>query len=283
MDGSGDATSLGTGVDHLIESVNAAWRGPAGPKLRLLPEEISLEQVRAAAPRDSRILLGIDEAALAPVGIDPSEDPHLYAFGDGGSGKSGLLRGVASEVQRLYGPKQAQIFAIDFRRSLLGEIPDEYLAGYFTTQDQGNAEIAGLATYLRGRLPGPDVTPEQLRSRSWWTGAEVFVLVDDYDLVATSTGNPLTPLVPLLAQAGDVGLHLVLTRRTGGAGRAMYEPVLQSLRDLAAPGLVLSGSPDEGALVGGAKPVPGVPGRGQLVTRDHGRQVIQLALTPTTT
>ena len=40
-----------------------------------------------------------------------------------------------------------------------------------------------LATYLRGRLPGPDVTPDQLRSRSWWTGAEVFVLVDDYDLV----------------------------------------------------------------------------------------------------
>lgn len=283
VDGSGDAASLGTGVDHLVESVNAAWPGPAGPKLRLLPEEVSLEQVRAATPRDGRILLGIDEAALAPVGIDPAEDPHLYAFGDGGSGKSGLLRGVASEVQRLYGPKQAQIFAIDFRRSLLGEIPDEYLAGYFTTQDQAQAEIAGLATYLRGRLPGPDVTPEQLRSRSWWTGAEVFMLVDDYDLVATSTGNPLTPLVPLLAQAGDVGLHLVLTRRTGGAGRAMYEPVLQSLRDLAAPGLVLSGSPDEGALIGGAKPVPGVPGRGQLVTRDHGRQVIQLALTPTTT
>ncbi|WP_188037637.1 type VII secretion protein EccCa [Actinotalea sp. JY-7885] len=287
IDGDGDSASLGAGVDQMIEAVNAAWQGPAGPKLRLLPEMVELEQVREMAAQgrgvdDRHILLGIDEAALAPVGIDPREESHLYAFGDGGAGKSALLRGVAVEVQRLYTPAQAQIFAIDFRRSLLGEIPDEYLAGYLTTQDQAKDEIAGIAGYLKGRLPGPDVTPEQLRARSWWSGAEVFVLVDDYDLVATSQGNPLTPLVPLLAQAGDVGLHLVLTRRTGGAARSMYEPVLQSLKDLAAPGIVMSGSPDEGALIGGAKPVPGVAGRAQLITRDNGRQVVQLSFTPAT-
>ncbi|MFF1530591.1 type VII secretion protein EccCa [Cellulomonas sp. NPDC058312] len=275
--------TLGAGVTHLVETVNAAWQGPAGPKLRLLPDEITLDAVRADQRGDaSRLLLGIDEANLAPVGVDVTDEAHLYAFGDGGSGKSALLRGVAAEIRRLHTPQQAQIFAIDFRRSLLGEIPEEYLAGYFTTQEQAAAEIGGLADYLRSRMPGPDVTPEQLRNRSWWTGAEVYVLVDDYDLVATSSGNPLAPLVPLLAQAGDVGLHLVLARRSGGAGRAMYEPVLQALRDLAAPGLVLSGSPDEGALIGGAKPVPGVAGRAQLVTRDHGRQVVQLAWTPPT-
>jgi S-DNA-T family DNA segregation ATPase FtsK/SpoIIIE len=40
------------------------------------------------------------------------------------------------------------------------------------------------------------VTPAQLRERSWWKGAEGFILVDDYDLVATSQGNPLEPLLP---------------------------------------------------------------------------------------
>jgi S-DNA-T family DNA segregation ATPase FtsK/SpoIIIE len=45
---------------------------------------------------------------------------------------------------------------------------------------------------------------------------------------------------------------------------------------------VLSGSPDEGALIGGAKPIPAVPGRAQLVTRDEGRQVVQLAWTAPT-
>ncbi|WP_448630266.1 hypothetical protein [Cellulomonas soli] len=86
----------------------------------------------------------------------------------------------------------------------------------------------------------------------------------------------------LLAQARDVGLHLVLTRRSGGAGRAMYEPVLQSLRDLAAPGLVLSGDPDEGALIGGVRPAPAVPGRAHLVSRSAGHQVVQLAWSPPT-
>lgn len=281
VDANPDEASLGAGVDDLVRRIGEAWTGPAGPKLRLLPERIDLEQVRAmAGPASRDLLLGIDEAALGPVGIDPREDSHLYAFGDSGSGKSALLRAVAAEVRRLHTPQEAQVFAVDLRRSLLGEIPEEYLAGYLTTAEQTQQEISALADYLRGRLPGPDVTPEQLRARSWWSGAEVYVLVDDYDLVATSTGNPLTPLVPLLAQARDVGLHLVLTRRSGGASRAMFEPVLQALRDLAAPGLVLSGSPDEGPLIGSARPAQGVPGRAQLVTRERGRRVVQLAFEP---
>ena len=69
-------------------------------------------------------------------------------------------------------------------------------------------------------------------------------------------------------------------RRTGGAGRAMYEPVLQRIRDLASPGLQLSGSRDEGALIGDVKPGPQPPGRGHLITRRDGARLIQLAWSP---
>lgn len=281
VDDSGDVGDLGAGVDAMVDAVNAAWTGPAGPKLRLLPDEVTLAAVRErVAPEDRRLLLGLDEGDLAPIGLDLAEEPHLYLFGDSDSGKTAMLRGYAEEVQRLFTPAQAQIFAVDYRRALLGEIPEDYLAGYLTTEEQATGELRDLAGYLRGRLPGPDVTPEQLRTRSWWTGAEVFVLVDDYDLVVTSAGSPLQPLVGLLAQASDVGLHLVLTRRSGGAARALYEPVVQSLRDLAAPGILLSGSPDEGALIGNVKPAPAVPGRGRLVSRELGNQVVQLAWSP---
>ncbi|AEI11271.1 type VII secretion protein EccC [Cellulomonas gilvus] len=283
VDGDGSADTLGAGVAHLVQAVTQAWRGAPPPKLRLLPEEVTLASLRERVPDAPGVLLGIDESALAPVVLDLTEENHLYAYGDSGAGKSALLRLVAAEVQRRHTPQQAQIIAVDFRRALLGEIPEEYLTSYLTTQEQATAELADLATYLRGRMPGPDVTPDQLRARSWWSGADVYVLVDDYDLVATSSGNPMTALVPLLAQAGDVGLHLVLTRRTGGASRAMFDPVLQGLRDLAAPGLVMSGSPDEGALVGGVRPAPAVPGRARLVTRDAGVQVVQMAWTPPTT
>ena len=47
IDGVGDADTLGDGVEDLIKQVSAAWTGPTGPKLRLLPERISLDEVRA--------------------------------------------------------------------------------------------------------------------------------------------------------------------------------------------------------------------------------------------
>ena len=177
-------------------------------------------------------------------------------LGDGQSGKSVVLRALAQEIMRTRTPQQAQLVVVDYRRALLGEIPDEYLLNYLTSAAQAQPALRDLATYLENRIPGPDVTPEQLRDRSWWTGAEVFVLVDDYDLVATQQSSPVAALQPLLAQARDVGLHLAVARRSGGASRALYEPVIQSLRDLAMPGLMLSGSPDEGPLLGNLRPTP---------------------------
>jgi S-DNA-T family DNA segregation ATPase FtsK/SpoIIIE len=281
IDGSGSVDDLGEGVEDLVARVSAAWPGPRGPKLRLLPEQVTLERIREqAGPDDKRVLLGINESNLEPVGVNVAEESHLYLFGDSDSGKSAMLRAYASEVARLYTPEEAKLFVVDYRRALLGELPNGHLAEYMTSEEQVTAELEGLSAFLRTRLPGPDVTPEQLRARSWWSGSEAFILVDDYDLVVTSAGSPLRPLIPLLAQATDVGLHLVLTRRAGGASRASYEPVLQALRDLASPGIMLSTPPDEGALVGTVRGSLQPPGRGRLVTRDQGNQVVQLAWLP---
>lgn len=225
-------------------------------------------------------MLGVDEANLAPFGVDPLSEPHLYLFGDAASGKSSMLRTYANEIMRLYTPAQAKIFVVDYRRALLGEIPDEYLGSYMSANDQATNGIQELANFFRSRIPGPDVTAEQLRTRSWWTGLEGFLLVDDYDLVATSQGNPLAPLAPLLAQASDLGLHLILTRRAGGASRAAYDAILQPLVDLGTTGILLSGSPEEGALIGKVKPRQSVAGRAQIVSRDRGLVSAQLAYVP---
>jgi S-DNA-T family DNA segregation ATPase FtsK/SpoIIIE len=280
VDSEHGAGSLGDGVDNLIKRVAAAWTGPAGPKLRLLPERIALEEIRALAQPtddDRRLLVGLNEKDLGAVRLDAVAEPHLLVFGDGQSGKSAVLRAYAREIMRTRSPKEAQLVLVDYRRSLLGEVPEEYLLNYLTSSAQAQPALRDLASYLESRIPGPDVTPEQLRNRSWWQGAEVFVLVDDYDLVATQQSSPVQALQPLLAQARDVGLHVAVARRSGGASRALYEPVIQSLRDLAMPGLLLSGSPDEGPLLGNQKPQPAPPGRGRLVTRDRGVEVVQMA------
>ena len=53
--------------------------------------------------------------------------------------------------------------------------------------------MSAAVEMLRGacsrRLPGPDVTPEQLRNRSWYSGKDMFVIVDDYELVAGATNQ----------------------------------------------------------------------------------------------
>ena len=302
IDGDGSADTLGDGVEDLIKRISAAWTGPAGPKLRLLPELIGLDKVRALAgvPADDaaeaaeaaadgreskqrrRLLLGINEKELAPVGLDVDQDPHLLIFGDGQSGKSAVLRTYAHEIMRTRSPQEAQIVVVDYRRSMLGEVPEEYLLDYLTSAAQAQPALKDLTAYLENRIPGPDVTPEQLRARTWWTGAEVFVLVDDYDLVATQQTSPVALMAPLTAQARDVGLHLVVARRSGGASRSLYEPIIQSLRDLAQPGLMLSGSPDEGPLLGNVRPTPQPPGRGRLVTRERGVEALQTAWTDLT-
>jgi S-DNA-T family DNA segregation ATPase FtsK/SpoIIIE len=102
-------------------------------------------------------------------------------------------------------------------------------------------------------------------------------VVDDYDLVVTPSGNPLAPLADLLAQARDIGLHVVLARRVGGLQRALYEPFLQRLKDLSTPGLILSGSRDEGPVIGPYRASEQPPGRGLLVGRTLRVQLVQVA------
>ncbi|MBW0105529.1 type VII secretion protein EccCa [Pseudonocardia sp. KRD291] len=260
-----------------LRTVAAAWDGPSVPAVRLLPDRITVEELPPGPGRG--IPIGVDEDRLATVELDPDE-PHLLCFADAEAGKTTLLRTLARGICERFTPEQARIVVVDHRRGLLGAVPDTHLIGYASTAAATADAATEIAGSLRRRLPGPDVTPRQLRERSWWSGPEVWLLVDDYDLVApTGSGSPhpLLALTEFLPQAKDVGLHVVLTRRSGGAGRSLFDPVLGRLRELGAPGLVGSGSPDEGALVESVKPAPLPPGRSVLVDRRRGARRVQLA------
>jgi S-DNA-T family DNA segregation ATPase FtsK/SpoIIIE len=181
-----------------------------------------------------------------PVTLDFAEQ-HLLVFGEPGCGKTAALRLLCHEIARCV--PGGRVVPVDPRQTL--------------------AEFGGDGA--RG-LP---VLIEMLRGRIGVTqaGAEpVYVVVDDYDLAASA----LTPLADLLPHARDIGLHLVVARRSGGAARALYEPVLAGLRETGAMGLQMSAGPDDGPLVGGVRPRPLPPGRGVLVTRADGERTIQV-------
>ncbi len=265
----------------LGRALAAAWLSDPVPPVRMLPALLPYQSILDSSSMPigsgSALPIGIAEADLRPVLLDLGSDPHLIAFGDSECGKSSLLRGIAESIMRRFTPDQARIVLVDYRRSLLGVVATDHLIGYGTTAETTAPLISAVGSHMDRRLPGPEVTPEQLRTRSWWNGPELFVLVDDYDLVASGSTNPLLPLRDHLAQARDVGLHLIVTRRAGGASRALYEPLLQRMRELGAPVLVMSGDRDEGPLVGNLRPGPQPPGRGWLANRKDGVRLIQLA------
>ena len=280
IDGDHDGSSLGRGVRDSLDWIDEAWNGPRGPKLRLLPTHMDISEARALPGAERGMVLGVEESRLHAWTFDPAHEDHLYLMGDAKSGKTTFLRSIIQEITRTHSPQEAQIFTVDVRRALLDQIPDEYNGGYFTSRDETESALDPLATYLESRLPGNSVSAEELRTRSWWKGAEAWVIVDDYDLVATRSGNPLAILQPLLTQSHDIGLHLIIARRMGGASRALYEPILQTFNELGVTGILLSGDPEEGAVIGRIRPVKSAPGRAQIISRDAGHVIAQLAWAP---
>jgi S-DNA-T family DNA segregation ATPase FtsK/SpoIIIE len=267
-------------TSDLVKAIATNWHGPVAPRVRLLPASVPYTDLDLDRSTGLRLPIGISEADLQPVEIDFASDPHFLLFGDAECGKSSFLRALATTVIRRFAPEQARLILVDYRRSLMDLPESDHRIGYGIQAQKTLELMQSVAGYMERRLPGPDVTAQQLRERSWWTGPELFVLVDDYDLVVAGPTNPLTPLLEYLPQARDVGLHLILTRRAGGASRALYEPVIQRLRELSAPGMVMSGPSDEGPLVGAVRPALLPPGRGRLLTRREGVRLVQLAHLP---
>jgi S-DNA-T family DNA segregation ATPase FtsK/SpoIIIE len=276
IDGQHTASGLAAAAQALVTAVRDAWPGAAAPPVRMLPAVLPAAEL--PAPDRHRCPFGIDENALATVSADFGADPHFLIVGDTECGKSNLLRVLCAGIARARPPEEAKMIFIDYRRSLLDAAGVPHQIGYATSSAAAGPLLADVREALLNRLPPPDLTAEQLRARSWWSGSELYLVVDDYDLVAGSSGSPLQVLAELLPQARDIGLHLLLARSAGGAGRAMFEPVIQRLREMGTPGVIMSGSRDEGQLFGGVRPVPQPAGRGFFVERRSGSRLVQTAL-----
>ncbi len=281
IDGSSGVEDLADGVAAFVAAANSAWTGPHAPQVRMLPELLPAEQLpKGMEYPELGIAIGVDESSLSPVFLNFDTDPHFIVFGDGETGKTALLRLLLKGITERYTPEQARIVIGDYRRALLGQVTTPHLLEYAAAQPALQSFLGDIRGAMDRRIPGPDVTQQQLRDRSWWTGSELFLVIDDYDLVATASGNPLSQLLEVLPFAKDIGLHVIIARRSGGAGRALYEPVMQRLKELGSQGIVLSGDKDEGVLLGNVKPRPMPPGRGVLVTRRRGSFTVQTGWTP---
>lgn len=196
-----------------VAAVTAWFRGRAAPAVRLLPSRVAHADVVDQA--GEQIALGLGEDDMRAVAVDFASHPHLLILGATECGKTAALRTLCREIVRTTRSDAARIVVVDFRRTLLGVVESDHLLGYAMSAASADAHVATVTDLLTERLPYERVTQRQLRDRSWWSGPELFVVVDDYDLVAGTSGNPLLPLLDLLPHARDLGLHLVIARRSG--------------------------------------------------------------------
>jgi DNA segregation ATPase FtsK/SpoIIIE, S-DNA-T family len=272
----------------VLERAMPSQNGAAAPRLRLLPTLVREADLggagRPAGPPMSGVPaglpLGIEEHRLDTVRLDLFEGaPHLLVLGDGGCGKSSLLRLIAKGLAVRYPPEEVAVLVIDLRRGLLDLTSLPNLAGHASTPATVAQAVDHLHRDLIERTPadlglGASLAPP-VAARPRWV-----VLVDDYDLLPAAAGSPLLPLLDLLGLGRELGFHLVLTRRVAGAARAAFEPVFQRLRELGGAGLVMSGDPGEGPLLGNQRAAPLSPGRGFLVRPRRAPALVQVAYSP---
>ncbi|MGW1177614.1 type VII secretion protein EccCa [Kitasatospora sp. NPDC002543] len=273
IDGSGRVDDLGEGVADLVDAVAAHWTGPRAPEVRMLP--LTLDAARLPAPEGRlRVPIGLEDTEVSPLWHDFEENPHLLVVGDSEAGKTNLLRLMIKAITTAYTPAEARIMLVDYRRGLYDAVPEDYRLGYAVAVDKLRQIVDGASRAMKNRIPPADITPARLRLRDWWTGPELFVLVDDYDLVGSSTGNhPFAALLDDLSQGAEIGLHLVVARGANGIGRAMSDPLIRKLQEVNSPTLLMSCPPSEGYLFGNLKPRPYPAGRGLYITRRRTVQV----------
>ncbi|MGW4773507.1 type VII secretion protein EccCa [Nocardia sp. NPDC004278] len=285
LDSDTDPSNLSEGVAASRQAMEQLWGDRRAPEVRMLPAQLDRAELLATAAargieqNATRVVVGLGEDELEPLVLDFGAEPHLMAFADVECGKTTLLRNIVLGITENSTAEEAVVVLVDYRRTMLGVLEGEQLAGYSTSSQTCGSMINNLVKFLTDRIPGSDITPQQLRERSWWSGPEVYIIVDDYDMVTTGS-NPLLPLLEFLPQARDIGLHLIITRRTGGVSRALFDQVLGTMKNMSVDVLLMSGPRDEGRLFGDVRPMKLPPGRGMYISRTRGNEMAQVAYLP---
>ncbi|MGH3960393.1 type VII secretion protein EccCa [Mycobacterium sp.] len=280
--------------DSVAAAVSQVAAGRARP-VRRLPARYDIEQLRTVAAADHRqgvgaggIAWAISELDMQPVYLNFAENAHLMVTGRRECGRTTTLATIMSEIGRLYAPgassapptsrPSAQVWLVDPRRQLLTTLGSDYVEKFAYNLDGVAAMTDELAAALARREPPPGLSAEELLAHSWWSGPEIFLIIDDIQQLPPGFDSPLHKAAPWVTRATDVGLHVIVTRTFGGWSSAGSDPLLRSLHQANTPLLVMDADPDEGFIRGKMKGGPLPRGRGLLMAEDTG-VFVQVAAT----
>ncbi|MFG1606906.1 FtsK/SpoIIIE domain-containing protein [Actinoplanes sp. NPDC049265] len=282
-----DDRTPGSDAREIAQLADRYWSGlrPSPPPPPGLLQPAELAEVRPSDPLS--YVVGRELLTSIPAEIDFTNGTGLLVVGGRSSGKTALLRLLATSILRRYARDGgARLVVLDPEGALsdLRDDPADRRDGMIMRPRTGSAAesrrlIAEVAEVLRGRLPTPNPDAEAFRGRSDWTGAEIFVLVDDLDEL-DGRGGTLQPLLPFLPEAADVGLHLLVAHAMTDRERLMRDEATRALIELSATQVLLSGTPRPSPVLGEVIPIPLPPLVGRLIVRYAPLRTVQFAYEP---
>ncbi|MDO4928812.1 MAG: type VII secretion protein EccCa [Corynebacterium sp.] len=266
-------------VRTLSERLQAAGVVPA-PGLRMLPTQLEIAELGYAGAKPGGVglkglIFALGGKHIEPWAWDPQSQPHLMIFGSAQSGKSTTIETILHAATQ-HGPERYRVVMIDHRRAHLGTIAPEMLAGYAAHGQASRKLLADTCITLEQRLPPADITPAELQARSWWSGPEILVVIDDADLLDFSL---LQRLFEHLPHARDIGLHVIVAHKIGSAAKALFQPFLAEIRDQIPQVIILDGAAEDGPLFH-VRPDSQPPGRGHIVVGGQQLGMFQIAQAP---
>ena len=274
IDGVDSAEDVSDGLQHLSEAVAVGATERAVP-VRLLPANLSPDGVELPEGR-ALVALGLDETDLSTTVLDMNgPDRHLIIFGDSGTGRTTMLRRVVTELVRTHSSDELVFAVFDPRRSLTGVVPEGYLGGTATSAVLAQKLVTAIVPELEARVPRSVDSSVEVAPPT----PHIVILIDDYDALGSGAG-PFKALMPFVPMGNEVGLSVVLTRRMTGAGRAMYDPLVNTMRDSGAAGFMFSGDRSEGMLLGNQRPRALPIGRAMLLHSGQPVRTVQIVNQP---
>lgn len=211
-----------------------------------LPATLHTRQLAVhTTTRDDAIVaaaIGLHQADLTIAYTDFARNPTHLIVGKGGSGKTSLLAHLITSITTASSDTSAKLVIADYRRNLHELCPAKHLAGYASHAHTLEPMLTQLCEKLSSRLPQENVA-------NTWEGPDIYLIIDDYDLITSTNPALFTQLSTLVPFAEDIGLHIVVARRSEGFARAAFEPLLTALRATNTEAILFSAHPAEGEII----------------------------------
>lgn len=314
-------TDHGADIRELSDRLTQSFRDSVVPKVLNAAATIDYEVIWSQFaplvdphrnPARTILPLGVrmDTLELAPI---PHYSQNLLVYGEKESGRTNVLRSVMESVMRQFSTAQAAIIVIDPLRRMIGERDRLYQRGYMqqarfgepgesgerkrlsppgyvTTDDDIRETVRMLSALMVKRKPSDEATAEQLRERTYFSGKEIYVFIDNFFRLAEGHAartvfdeeqGVAESVTRLLASGDDLGVHFIVADDTGFSDRVKVSPFLLSLRDKQmAPVLQLAGQPSAGTPIAQAfhlKPEGWRSGQGRIIVDATDYALIQTA------